>query len=79
MIQIVNVRDFKKKEELIEFVELKERLTIIEAQKLVTKLLECIMYAGSNKLISSLLKQNGMDEAQIETAITQLNELREKL
>ena len=79
MIQIVNVRDFKKKEELIEFVGLKERLTIIEAQKLVTKLLECIMYAESNKLISYLLRQNGMDEAQIETAITQLNELREKL
>jgi hypothetical protein len=79
MIRLINIRDFKKKQELIEFVGLKEKLTITEAKHLHTELGTRIMYAESNELISTFLRSNGMDEAQVETGIQQINKLREKL
>ena len=78
-MHLTNKRDFKKKQELIEFVELKEKLTITEAKELLTELSTKIMYAESNELISTFLRSNGIDEAQVESAIEQLNKIREKL
>ena len=83
MIYLVNKRDFKKKQELIllnsntinKFAE----MTITEAKELYNALGTRIMYAESNELISTFLRSNGMDEAQIETGIQQINKLREKL
>lgn len=85
MSLIQNKRDFKRKHEIIEFNDPSStkdgtsKWTITEAKELLQDLMKRIMYAESNELISSFLRQNGMDEAQIETAIQQLNKLREKL
>ena len=79
MMHLTNKRDFKKKQELIEFVKSKEKLTITEAKELLTELSTKIMYAESNELISTFLRSNGIDEAQVESAIEQLNKIREKL
>lgn len=84
MIILRNSRNFKQKQELLSF-ECKldkfslVKLTITEAKELYVELGKRIMYAESNELISTFLRSNGMDEAQIETAITQLNKIREKL
>lgn len=56
-----------------------EELSIPEAKNLVERLNKCIMSAESNELVTTFLRQNGMDEAQVETAITQLNKLRETI
>ena len=75
-----NERDFKHKQELIVFNHGKGNVkyTINEAKQLLNTLQIKIMYAETNELISRFLRMNGMDEAWIETAITQLNKLREK-
>jgi hypothetical protein len=78
-VKLSNRRDFKKKQELIGFHFTRtEYLTITESKELLQELITKVMYAESNELISSFLRQNGMDEAQIETAIVQLNKLRDK-
>lgn len=85
MTLLTNKRDFKKKQELIVFNDIASKkdgstvLTIIEAKELHNELGKRIMFAESNELISTLLRSFGMDEAQVETAVTQLNKLREKL
>jgi hypothetical protein len=37
------------------------------------------MFAEANELVAALLRLHNMDESQIETAIKQLNKMREKL
>lgn len=79
---ISNIRDFKKKQELIQFSfdsKTSIKWTITEAKQILEDFQTRIMWAESNELISTLLRSFSMDEAQVETAIQQLNKLREKL
>jgi hypothetical protein len=85
-LKIRNKRNFRQQQESIEFYWVSGKdcmtelfLTITEAKALMAELQTRIMFAEANELIASLLRTHNMDESQIETAIKQLNKMREKL